>query len=220
MSYKLTFEDGSSAYLEHHGVKGMHWGVWNAETRARYNSLGSTDYKEKGGVMPSGTNVSRVATSAEDKIYDNKKYLSTNPSDHKKWEEYLGPANRSMLGKNTYNIMYETTKSVRIASNAEQGKLFADKFLNSTQSKQVINDTVTAYSKLHQEITNKTTAEELASMNMAAQTETGKRFVEELLKQGYGGVSDVHGQNVADDPVILFNPSENLKRVSYEKTKY
>lgn len=35
MPYKLTFEDGSSVYLEHHGVKGMHWGVWNDETRAR-----------------------------------------------------------------------------------------------------------------------------------------------------------------------------------------
>lgn len=36
MSYAITFEDGSSAYLEHHGVKGMHWGVRNAETQARY----------------------------------------------------------------------------------------------------------------------------------------------------------------------------------------
>lgn len=35
MLYKLTFEDGSSGYLEHFGVKGMHWGVWNDETRAR-----------------------------------------------------------------------------------------------------------------------------------------------------------------------------------------
>lgn len=34
-SYIVTFEDGSEAYLEHHGVKGMKWGVWNAETRAR-----------------------------------------------------------------------------------------------------------------------------------------------------------------------------------------
>ena len=39
MSYKLTFEDGSSAYLEHFGVKGMHWGVWNDETRARRMGL-------------------------------------------------------------------------------------------------------------------------------------------------------------------------------------
>ena len=39
MSYemKLAFEDGSSGYLVHYGIKGMKWGVWNAETKARYN---------------------------------------------------------------------------------------------------------------------------------------------------------------------------------------
>lgn len=36
-SYILTFEDGSKAYLEHYGVKGMKWGVWNEETRSRYS---------------------------------------------------------------------------------------------------------------------------------------------------------------------------------------
>ena len=35
MQYKLTFEDGSDGYLAHHGIKGMKWGVWNEETRAR-----------------------------------------------------------------------------------------------------------------------------------------------------------------------------------------
>lgn len=38
MNYKLTFEDGSSGYLAHHGVKGMQWGVHNPETAARYAS--------------------------------------------------------------------------------------------------------------------------------------------------------------------------------------
>lgn len=37
MDYVFTFEDGSEGYLAHHGVKGMKWGVWNAETRARYS---------------------------------------------------------------------------------------------------------------------------------------------------------------------------------------
>ena len=29
------FEDGEAS-LEHHGIQGMKWGIWNAETRARY----------------------------------------------------------------------------------------------------------------------------------------------------------------------------------------
>lgn len=36
MDYKITFEDDSSGCLVHYGVKGMKWGVWNAETSARY----------------------------------------------------------------------------------------------------------------------------------------------------------------------------------------
>ena len=36
MDYIITFHDGSEAYLSHHGVKGMHWGVRNAETQAKY----------------------------------------------------------------------------------------------------------------------------------------------------------------------------------------
>ncbi len=36
MDYLVTFEDGSTGYLAHHGVMGMKWGVRNAETQAKY----------------------------------------------------------------------------------------------------------------------------------------------------------------------------------------
>lgn len=35
MEYKFAFDDGRTV-LVHHGVKGMKWGVWNSDTRARY----------------------------------------------------------------------------------------------------------------------------------------------------------------------------------------
>ena len=35
MEYRIVYKDGSVSYLEHSGVKGMKWGVWNEETRAR-----------------------------------------------------------------------------------------------------------------------------------------------------------------------------------------
>lgn len=38
MEYHITFTDGSDAFLAHHGVKGMKWGVRNEETLARYLS--------------------------------------------------------------------------------------------------------------------------------------------------------------------------------------
>ena len=51
MAYKLTFEDGSEAYLEHHGIKGMKWGVWNAETKAKYGLKGVEGGGGGGGVL-------------------------------------------------------------------------------------------------------------------------------------------------------------------------
>lgn len=43
--YLVTFQDGSQR-LAHHGVKGMHWGEWNDETRQKY--LGGTGSSAKG----------------------------------------------------------------------------------------------------------------------------------------------------------------------------
>ncbi len=49
MDYKFTFEDGSMV-LAHSGVKGMKWGVWNDETKAKY-----------GGTRPRKTEAERQA---------------------------------------------------------------------------------------------------------------------------------------------------------------
>ena len=48
MEYKFTFEDGSEV-LAHHGVKGMKWGVRNAETLAKYGLSGVGKSVEGGG---------------------------------------------------------------------------------------------------------------------------------------------------------------------------
>ena len=47
MDYKLVFEDGSEA-IAHSGVKGMKWGAWNAETRARRTGGAKKTPLEKG----------------------------------------------------------------------------------------------------------------------------------------------------------------------------
>ena len=48
MDYKFTFEDGSEA-IAHHGVKGMKWGVRNAETLAKYGLLNAKAAAGSGG---------------------------------------------------------------------------------------------------------------------------------------------------------------------------
>lgn len=46
MDYRVTFEDGSEA-LAHYGIKGMKWGVWNEETKARYGESKSVAKSRK-----------------------------------------------------------------------------------------------------------------------------------------------------------------------------
>ena len=60
MDIRVTFEDGSSAYLEHHGVKGMHWGVRNAETQAKY--AGGTGGQRRYRLASHGNKYSQAVT--------------------------------------------------------------------------------------------------------------------------------------------------------------
>lgn len=46
MEYVFTFEDNTKS-LMHYGVRGMKWGSWNAETKARYSGAGNGTYYKK-----------------------------------------------------------------------------------------------------------------------------------------------------------------------------
>lgn len=56
MNYIVTFDDGTSAYLEHHGTKGMKWGVHNEETKIKYGELRKGD---RNSAFERGENYSR-----------------------------------------------------------------------------------------------------------------------------------------------------------------
>ena len=64
-------------------------------------------------VIPKGTRLGRVSITTKDPTYDNKKYVSYTEKDHKEWEKYLGENNR-VSGRDTYNLMYKTTKDIKV----------------------------------------------------------------------------------------------------------
>ena len=44
--YLITMDTGEK-FLAHYGVRGMKWGQWNAETKARYSNAGNSTYYKK-----------------------------------------------------------------------------------------------------------------------------------------------------------------------------
>ena len=68
MEYKLTFEDGSSAYLAHHGVKGQRWGVLNEKNAKEYAKYGRrVGHKKGGGIVEEAGKSLQAATSKKKK---------------------------------------------------------------------------------------------------------------------------------------------------------
>lgn len=206
----------SKDILEHHGIKGMRWGVRKDGKPQGYQ------YTNKGTVLKKGTKVTRIALSSEDPTYGGKKHVSLTAKDQKAWENSIGKS-YDKRGWDTYNVKYEATKDLDIASIAETGSIFSEKFLQDPSKRdQAIKDIQESYKTMYEhgfDIPDDyyKYPDLMASVQIAYQTETGKQFCDEMLKLGYEGVVDSHGMNTAEYPVIILDPDNNLKKVEVKK---
>jgi hypothetical protein len=117
MAYKLTFEDGSDAFLSHHGVKGMKWGVWNEETRARrfgssFGSNGAFDSVKSSGGGTGGIvddSVWDIKNMAEIEAHPDIWKLLANPEDPDTAMSNINPYYKAgfleMSVKNMFNLL-------------------------------------------------------------------------------------------------------------------
>ena len=208
---KRKYKEGYSSpyYDENHNL-----------TEAGKKHYGSDELVSK------GSKTYRVALDTQDKTYANRKYVSLDKEDHKRWQDSLG-YQYGMYGKLTRNLNYVTMDDLKIAGDNTMAKTFIDKTMKSVGKTTYMSDLelvksldqTTDLSKLNKdEYTNK-----VASMMVARETETGKQFIKDLQEAGYGGMKDVHGRNTSVDPTIIFNPDENLKRkgsATYNSRQY
>ncbi len=200
-SYKEDCMPGySEDYLEHYGILGMKWG-----RRKKYG-------RKPDSVIPKGSDIYRVSLSSNDPTYDNKKYVSTNKSDHKKWKKYLGKG-YAARGRKTYDVQYKTTKPIKVMSSKQSGKHFEKMLLDKNFHKQALPDTINSLTKLNAPSKAYDDSAEQISYNMALQTKTGKAFIKSVQKLGYDAIADTHGRNTSKDPLIILDPDKNLRKV-------
>lgn len=207
-------------YLAHHGIKGQKWGVrryqnpdgtLTNEGKRRYSEV--TDYGVSGKTIPKGSTLYRVSVDKTDKTFDNKKYVSTSKYDNALWEDYMVDAYKSR-GREVYAVKYKTTQDIKVADQTRIGKLFMDSM--QANPDETTNQTYGSMNFLRYHPDSITSAE-AASINMAAQTNLGKQFINQLMNEGYGAVSDVHGRNVSNDPLIIFDPEKRMKKTSIKQ---
>lgn len=148
-----------------------------------------------------------------DRTFNNKKYVSTSEYDNALWEDYMVDAYKS-LGREVYAVKYKTIQDIKVADETRLGKMFMDSM--QSHPDETTNQTYKSMDFLRWHPDSITSAE-AASINMAAQTALGNHFIDQLMNEGYGAVSDVHGRNVSEDPLIVFDPEKRMKKTSMKK---
>ena len=209
-------------YIAHHGIKGQRWGIRRYQnpdgslTEAGKKHYRIPSYNKSGGYIPKGSVLYRVSLHKDDPTFAGTKYVSTSKYDHKLWEDYLVDA-YAKRGRDTYNIKYKTTRDLKIANETELGRRFAQEWQKDAIGTAVQTKSAMDFMGYYPEQSERTGAK-LASLNIAAETNLGKKFVSDLMNSGYDAVTDTHGTNVAYDPVILLNPDDGkLKMVKSKR---
>lgn len=195
--------------LKHYGVKGMKWGVRKLDRR------NGDLYLKK------GTVVKRVATDTQDRVHNNKKYVSINDDDHQKWESYLGQ-HWLEQGYLTTVHAYKTAKELKVMDSTKQGELYTKMLLDKKFKKQAYKD-LDEYYKAMPNVKKTDDAAETVSrlVSGSAKLKSGQMFIDKVLESGYDALFDTHGTNMSKSPVIVLNADTNLKKlenVEYTKT--
>lgn len=201
--------------LQHFGVKGMKWGV-----RKKKDQLNSKDR-----IIKKGTSIQNISGK---KLTDDRHMYASYTSFDK--DSYVTVMN-FMYGDKIYKNEFTVKKDIKIPSD----KKLVDEFtaIAKKNPKAVAEDMAKAYNYVHKfskknakyyenklskidenysKKGEKITKDFIKLMVSDDASRTRAQFFGALIKKGYDGMSDVNDRDGgAQDPLIIFNTSKNLK---------
>lgn len=164
MDYKFTFEDGSAS-LMHYGKKGMKWGIWNAETMARYKGGTSKEAKKYAKGYEKYQKLKGKAEEAADRY-------TANPTRLNKARLNRAVDNETLHNSKAYQKSISRTKTAQAI-----GGLPAAAVYNAVSKKQKRD---TSLAKAHY---NETMSARLDDAAIRYKKATGKKAVSEVLNK-------------------------------------
>lgn len=227
--------------LYHHGIKGQRWGIRRYQNRdGSRTTLGKARRQSKERTIDAGYKFYRVVRDygdGDEPLDSNRKYVSTTQEDHEKWEKYF----KSQIPDAKWDTyMYTSVKDIKVAETEAGERIFNDLMNDRDFAKNVYaavyqhgikesdrqsyDDFYELYSAKFwnydvpvNEIKPVTYGEFASSLGW--QTDATKTFFNTLGAKGYDAVEDYFGKygvgsytRISDDPLILLNPKETIKR--------